>query len=503
MAYKLIRQSQLNSFFKYKVLIKVLIDKYNLENGLYYLQTDQVFISNSQFINNTYSIISENQATLLISSSYVQFSYISSKNNSANIQIIKSQYVNIDNGNFFNNTSVNGGAIYFYLISQAVIIKLSYFIKNQAEASGGGLYFLQEQGNITIDSSNLISQNVACIGGGIRLYSSNVSNIQQMIDKVIFLKNNAYIYGNNFATFAQGITVSSPALKSEYQRFQDLSNQLQNSYSGQLNVDNFKSGDTGVFEVAFYDQDDRQITFDAQKVNQKIYHQSIVEEIKSFSIQFVSNNLTYITINGENFVNYNKFNSTTNTFYLDNFNILSVPMSTQFLQINYQIKPSLVNEVLQPNPLPILAQIYFRNCEIGEIIKSFTEIISTCSYCSKGTYSLQEPQSKDLQCLKCPDSAIDCEGNSITIKNGYWRENKQTDQIIYCINNPDLCREDPKISQECIEGYVGPLCETCDNLGQVWIGKRYTKIFDKQYQCSECSQVKVYNKIKTTSHIKQ
>ncbi|KAL4495982.1 hypothetical protein ABPG73_011050 [Tetrahymena malaccensis] len=272
------------------------------QDSLSYLVTDQAQFLNIQIFNNFYSIISDTQSTIKILSSYVYLQSLQVQNNTANLQIISSVNVSIVSCKFINNTSTNGGAIIFNQINILVNITKSQFLLNSAQASGGGLYLIQEQGTISIDESNFISGNVACIGGGIRLYSSSLGNVQQHITMKIIQNNKGFIYGNDFATFAQKISILSRTVKSLYYQQNEIEKQLISTYSGLFQMQHFNSGDSANLEVRIYDQDDREISFDVQKVNQNIYPSSIIEEIKSYYIQILSNNITYITVNGENFV---------------------------------------------------------------------------------------------------------------------------------------------------------------------------------------------------------
>ncbi|EWS73803.1 transmembrane protein, putative (macronuclear) [Tetrahymena thermophila SB210] len=98
----------------------------------------------------------------------------------------------------------------------------------------------------------------------------------------------------------------------------------------------------------------------------------------------------------------------------------------------------------------------------------------------------------DQVCKKCPEQASFCQGKAIQLQLGFWRESDQDlddDQILYCQNNPQNCQEQyPNQIKGCIEGYIGPLCETCDSFGVVW-NQRYTKTYTSKYKCNLCSQL--------------
>jgi hypothetical protein len=71
-------------------------------------------------------------------------------------------------------------------------------------------------------------------------------------------------------------------------------------------------------------------------------------------------------------------------------------------------------------------------------------------------------------CKECPTGAKYCEGSTILLEPGYWRENELSDHIIYCENKPSLCVGEEKGSiNYCSNGHIGPLCETCDAYGKV------------------------------------
>jgi|NOAtaT_7_FD_contig_91_1197347_length_1370_multi_2_in_0_out_0_2 hypothetical protein len=55
------------------------------------------------------------------------------------------------------------------------------------------------------------------------------------------------------------------------------------------------------------------------------------------------------------------------------------------------------------------------------------------------------------------------------IKNGYWRENELSDDIVLCENKQELCEAKVFLkNQICIEGFTGALCESCDTQKDVW-----------------------------------
>lgn len=76
-------------------------------------------------------------------------------------------------------------------------------------------------------------------------------------------------------------------------------------------------------------------------------------------------------------------------------------------------------------------------------------------------------------CKKCPIGAKSCSKNMVELKDGYWRENNLTDEILACNTiDPNICNSESESNRfGCSEGHIGPLCETCDYFGYVWDGE--------------------------------
>ncbi|EAR94315.2 transmembrane protein (macronuclear) [Tetrahymena thermophila SB210] len=89
----------------------------------------------------------------------------------------------------------------------------------------------------------------------------------------------------------------------------------------------------------------------------------------------------------------------------------------------------------------------------------------------------------DLECISCPQQAQFCQGSEIQLKDGYWRESNLTDQIYACLL--DSCSfSNPQSKNGCLTGFLGPLCNSCDNKSKVW-GQQYGL---KGQNCFPCNQ---------------
>ncbi|EAR80728.2 transmembrane protein (macronuclear) [Tetrahymena thermophila SB210] len=158
-----------------------------------------------------------------------------------------------------------------------------------------------------------------------------------------------------------------------------------------------------------------------------------------------------------------------------------------FYKISQNQTISIISNQFQQGVfLTIPLHLYYRNCTIGEIILEKNQFIQ-CSQCVEGRYSLKIPDMQNninkLECVSCPEQAHFCQGSEIQLKDGYWRESNLTDQIYTCLL--DSCSfNNPQSKNGCLTGFVGPLCNSCDNKNKVW-GQQYGL---KGQNCFPCSQ---------------
>lgn len=115
----------------------------------------------------------------------------------------------------------------------------------------------------------------------------------------------------------------------------------------------------------------------------------------------------------------------------------------------------------------VTAILSFRECKRGEYFSD-----RVCTSCPVGSYSLVEPNTKQLSdlthsvCEQCPNSDIAkyCAGDSIFLQEGQWRISTSTDFILSCPKDAPSCQGGLEAADDsCGEGYHGPLCAICDN----------------------------------------
>ena len=138
-----------------------------------------------------------------------------------------------------------------------------------------------------------------------------------------------------------------------------------------------------------------------------------------------------------------------------------------------------------PPTLHVL-NIYFQECEPGDIFKAES---NTCETCPQGTYSLEDPKKVGLlTCSKCDESKAICLGaNKIAPLPGFWRYNTSSTNIIECPNK-DACLGGYVNGTyyehgKCAYPYEGNLCSQCQG--------NFAK-FGSSEECTNCTTYVLY-----------
>ncbi|EAR83974.2 transmembrane protein, putative (macronuclear) [Tetrahymena thermophila SB210] len=462
---------------------------------------DLIVFQNTTLIQNVIQ-----QHLIQIKSSYVQINYINFTSNEGGFLIDSSSQVQFSKSIFNKNTAQNGGAIQFKNVISLIQLNESQFSKNRAKGSGGAFY-IENIGTcqIKFDKDTQIVNNYALIGGGIRIVQTNSQYLNIPTNfpfQVNVFNNQAEIYGNDSATYLQNLIIQNyydPNQSTDYEfEFQNNQSQVpsfyQSDYQKYIEIKNFQSGGYLALRIYIIDNYNRYLTFSKETLTSNLYPSDIQQELQNIQIQISNQNIQQTQLIGEKILNYNQYNETSQSFELTGLQIQGVLSSLQIFTLSSNIySQSIIQK-------PIAMQIIFRQCKLGEIIQQSTNLINTCKQCQSGSYQLIDPQilyknSQNQQqngvkneCNSCPFSAISCQGATVMLKNGYWRSDNFSDEILACDSNIGSCQEqNPQNQQGCIEGYMGPLCEQCDTIGQIWKNKRYTQQFQLG-KCEVCSQ---------------
>ncbi|EWS75010.1 transmembrane protein, putative (macronuclear) [Tetrahymena thermophila SB210] len=338
---------------------------------------------------------------------------------------MKSQNVTVNNSSFSGNKAPNGGAINFNAIQQTINFKSCQFEQNTALSSGGALYFENIPScKVIFDSDTEIRNNRALIGGGLRIVQTDENQIQlpygfPFVHNVH--QNLADIYGNDSASYLQNIIITN--------------NNKENSYF-----------------FTFYEN---QTNILPQELEQSFSRFAEIKEFRSgefiyFKVYIVDSQNRYLSFSKERLVNSKypiEIESELKTFEFSDLQIIGSGNELLFSVNSTIYTSSIVKQ-------PILLSIGFRNCITGR---------------------------NDInRCINCPESAIKCVGDKISLKNGFWRKSNQTDEIIECDPIVNSCQaQNPLNINYCSTGYLGPTCGQCDILGEIWKGSRYSESSSK------------------------
>ncbi|EWS76556.1 transmembrane protein, putative (macronuclear) [Tetrahymena thermophila SB210] len=328
----------------------------------------------------------------------------------------------------------------------------------------------------------LISQNQAAIGGGIYY--------EQLIPDIIFdfqnKNNNNNQISNNYAKF-YGKNIGSTLRKILIDQKNITIPNQSNVYfdDQQLFIKQFKSGSQIQFsKIQLLDEEDNPLSYPYISQEQFLNYSSNVQTIiQQISIQIECNqSIKQIQCNGE--LSSKQF---VNGGFRLNIQVMYEPFAKMVMQLYSNVFPQLLDSkgknYISQQALQININIDFDSCSVGEIQKQQGDSI-ICELCPEGKYSLNL---QDQSCQQCPESAIQCQNSTIELKNGYWRLNNQSDEIIYCSLNPISCQPESQLSKfNCIQGNIGPLCQSCDSYGEVW-GNKYSQILSPGY-CYKCDE---------------
>ncbi|KAL4495476.1 hypothetical protein ABPG72_020217 [Tetrahymena utriculariae] len=428
------------------------------------LNYDQIKIQNCQFKFNLIS--NKNSYLINLQANEIIMNNLTYLNNSANIHLIKVQNIQISNSQFINNLGINGGALFIENNSIQFNVSNSTFQGNVAKANGGAIYFKEQQGIINIDQLCSIKYNHAKIGGGFRIQNSNLYEHSSELLSQVKLRgiqnNTADIFSQNYnlgLSRVDVISITSLTLDNKPIEYNFKQNSNQNQYSGQLNLLNLKSGDMLNIALGIKDEENSYLVFNTETFQNNLYQTEIQNELSQFSFSLQPIDQQQIQLEGQFIIRSDSFQSEIKSFVFTQASIIGQPLGAG-------------------------------NCILGEEFKNLIFNIYSCQYCQLGSYSLKDYTNYNISdiniqniqssCQLCPKTADYCQGEIIKIKQGYWRINQHSDEIIKCVNNPLNCQEQAVDSiNGCVKGYVGPLCEECDIFGVVCNSNSHSFNFQK------------------------
>ncbi|EAR85092.2 transmembrane protein, putative (macronuclear) [Tetrahymena thermophila SB210] len=484
---------------------------FSLEDQTVYLYSDQAFIQNSQFINMTKvtnSLITFNGNILQINKcNFTQISCLTCSGASLNIK--KAQTFILQSSYFLLNQASEGGAVALInLFYQNLQIIGNTFYNCTALSHGGAIY--SSSSDIMVNQTT-IQFCQAQIGGGIRYTGIQPIFIfyqylyQQTQDPKYFLENNitnnqADVYGQNIGSYPQMISVMS---NSQLVHSRILTTNVDNYNIDQYSLSNFQSSANINFQFQILDQELNPVKFNIQKFQKNQYPEIIQNEITDFNIKAIPGT-DDVKIYGQYITDYSQFDEVNQTFQIQQMMVIANPGTSNYIffetpSIKMVLQPSQLSRQFDDGPFHVRLNMSFRDCIRGEVYK-LSGSIFYCQECKEGSYSIITPIQKQYEtqiCQRCPDDAVYCYRDQMTLYPGYWKINNDTDSIVYCKNKAENCYGTQETGY-CIEGHIGPLCESCDVYGVVW---KTTYQSDGKFNCLKCQNLNSVNYIIPTIFI--
>ena len=422
----------------------------------------------------------------------------------------------IKNVSFLNNTAMWGGGL--YAEKSSLDLSNVTFAGNLVDLTGGGAHFEEMSGftlnNVTFRNNQGLKRNSSLITnnsrGGAIYYSCKqennpcrpsilgpmvVSNNSADIGGAIYFNNHIFyptkssnfdknsarrygpifasspiqiLYGNEMESaanptirifFENGTQISrgqliqrffvDPSNLADTQRWEDFANttkDLQLPLKVNISYVNQRGGSRLLSDLSFYAIDN----FGQQiGVDNEMYHVKI-EPTQSNSS--ASKN-TYTV------------NSTNGSFLFgNNSNFTAFPGDSLALNIQSNIKCLLLKS------RNIVVNITFKQCDIGEIIPSDSEI---CSLCPVNSYSLTPALNSSVICQPCrnvPGLMCKTGGRNLTVNPEYWRYDESSLNVIRCLN-PTACSPEIPDTRDCSDTYLelkpGNITATCKKISHI------------------------------------
>ncbi|KAL4470467.1 hypothetical protein ABPG74_012078 [Tetrahymena malaccensis] len=487
-----IQQALINNFIStqnQQIQLLRSVNQFQTDNFIRNLNDDVLVIQNVLVYQNTFNF--QQQSKDQINIFQLQNNNVTLKNiqfiqNEGNIFILQSQNVLIDTSYFYKNQGVNGACLLLQNL-KIVSINDTHFIQNNALASGGSI-FCQDIFQLQTNQLTTFKNNSAQIGGAIRLSISNSQNMiylnQMNSIEAQFEGNIGQIYGNNIGKYPERFQILDSKFNVLIEG--DLFNE--DTSHSMFSVTDVKSGDYFYLQIRLYDDKGSILKIDQNKISNNTYNPNIVKELEQYIFE-IQDPTNYVDVRQQSIITYLQYNSTTLSFNFQNIILAAFPnKTTNSTNLELKVVPWQTRQSLN-------IQISFRNCKVGEAFQQISSQIIQCQKCSEGMYSVAQPKLnlQDLsqnQCKKCPIGVDSCHSNVLIVSKGFWRENEESDIIIQCNKyNPNVCdSQNFQSIQGCIEGYIGPLCETCDIFSQIWKNGYYANTLKKNY-CQKCENL--------------
>ncbi|KAL4470368.1 hypothetical protein ABPG74_011979 [Tetrahymena malaccensis] len=498
-------------------------NKSNLNGGAIYQERGPLIVQQCYFLKNAAQ--SSGGGAYILNSNSVQMSIINSNQNTAQSSggclFVQGSQLQLDDSDFENNFSLEGGALYLSGLLQGSKIHSTKFIKNKVNGSGGAL----RMDNSDCGVNNCIFQgNVAGAGGAIRyttikpqfmlpLSSDSNRDSCNSFGSNTCQNNLAICFGANICSYPSSIKLLPG--QSQLQVIQA------NQFFPYYQIKNIQSGVNSVnIQYQLLDEFGDPIKF--QDINIPTSQTNLLRSLQQFELsnRLIETAFNQLKISQTLFLEIDSYKSfiqndqpssleqkqlliqrdyitryQDSQFVIEGIEIIGSPLNTANFKLIFQGINTFHNDKTLQSMKEVDVSISFRGCKQGE---AYTQYclgckLGYCQPCQLGSYILDPPSSTTPQnCTVCNKPfAASCYKSTIHLLPGYWRENNMTDVVAQCNFKFGLCIGNERYGY-CKQGYTGPICETCDQFAEIW-GKPYGNYDILEMKvCMTCENLKQY-----------
>ncbi|EAS01400.2 transmembrane protein, putative (macronuclear) [Tetrahymena thermophila SB210] len=490
-------------------------------NGTFYLENADIFIQKSNFLNNQ---AFSGGAIFFNITKFTQIVQCIFKNNNATatggaVLLLSSQAI-LNNTLIQSNYAMIGGGI---RIEQGKLFYVQYdtktkIINNKAQLYGQNIVSRLAKRELYVNNQLMTELNqeiVAYLNTQISQYEEYFRIMKAFLTQDLRSGSQIYILvklydvdGSLFVYDPNKISQYPSKIQHELRAISGVLTSYVVSIIGEIQLSKFYLSEGGIRSDAltiFGSPGQKSPIFLVENFIEFTYNQSQVKRMRHLQSQILQTNSQFfsdtINCNQNQNLGQAKENQTNlihsqklNDFYLkiannegkitllENFSYLNQKNSRKRLLSDVETISAILSS---QDVLATGLVIDFKPCQIGEISKVINKDLGIveCLPCPINSYSLFSNQT---ECQKCPDSAQVCQNSTILLKDGYWRQNKSSDEIYSCDKTIPTCLEftQKNIGKQCKEGSIGPLCQGCDIHGDHW-GKKYS-ISSLKDGCAEC-----------------
>jgi hypothetical protein len=351
----------------------------------------------------------------------------------------------IASSNFSHNQASTGSA-FGIKVATVIFIQDCIFIGNLANDSAGAVY-LDSGDAVTVKACHFDS-NVVKFGSGSAVWLTASSGVTIQDNRFI---GNSVPNGGGAVFWVVSSGMSAPVGLEDTESNQTMGNYYEDNvamYGSNLSTDGFAlmlSGDN-TYEITSYDNYISPVGVYVVDY----YGQVVSTESSGFVAASVSetakcyeNDLGYVTGGFNELVDSGLATFSSLAAYCDPGYNMTVNISSESNDVE-----------------STFFALTFRSCVRGEYYQD-----RICISCENGTYSTTDPSTKSLSelrnsdvCKACPSGSKACYGDTIVLKEGYWRISDSSTNLQVCPNGKHACHGGSGSGDLlCHEGYHGML----------------------------------------------